>query len=347
MALYKRPNSKFWWMKFFFEGELVQQSTKCSNKRDALQVEAAFRHELALGRIGIKIKKDFPTFEQAVQDFLEWSKVRKGENACKRHRFSAIALQNYFGKTKVDRIEAKDIEAFIRWRLKQPSVKTGGNITRESVNHELRVFKMIFNRLIELGTISESPTRFIKQLPENERSFHVITPSEEKAYLLACPPHLQDVATIMLETGMRPKEVFSLSVDKIFFGEGYLQIEGSKTPSSNRKVHFTPKVEAILRRRAMKFPKGSIFPKGDVPGNDRYLGMNFWHLRVVRKLKFNFDLYDCRHTFATRAIERGVDLMTLAALLGHKDTKMLSRYVHPSEEMKRNAMRKMFLAKAV
>ncbi len=28
MALYKRPNSKFWWMKFTFDGELVQQSTK-------------------------------------------------------------------------------------------------------------------------------------------------------------------------------------------------------------------------------------------------------------------------------------------------------------------------------
>ncbi len=54
MALYKRPNSKFWWMKFYFDGELVQQSTKVANKRDALTIEAAFRHELALGRIGIK-----------------------------------------------------------------------------------------------------------------------------------------------------------------------------------------------------------------------------------------------------------------------------------------------------
>ncbi len=75
--------------------------------------------------------------------------------------------------------------------------------------------------------------------------------------------------------------------------------------------------------------------------------MHFWHLPVVRKLKFDFDLYDCRHTFATRAIKRGVDLITLSALLGHKDTKMLLRYVHQSEEMKAEAMRKMYLAKAV
>lgn len=62
MALYKRPGSKYWWMKFTFGGQLVQQSTKCSNRRDAQTVEAAYRHELALGRIGVKLKKDAPVF---------------------------------------------------------------------------------------------------------------------------------------------------------------------------------------------------------------------------------------------------------------------------------------------
>jgi hypothetical protein len=67
MALYKRENSKYWWMKFHFDGQLVQQSTKCSNKRDALTVESAFRTQLALGQIGIKPKAKAPTFKQAVE----------------------------------------------------------------------------------------------------------------------------------------------------------------------------------------------------------------------------------------------------------------------------------------
>jgi hypothetical protein len=56
MALYKRPNSKFWWMKFTFDGQLIQQSTQVANKRDALTVESAYRTQLALGKIGIKAK---------------------------------------------------------------------------------------------------------------------------------------------------------------------------------------------------------------------------------------------------------------------------------------------------
>jgi site-specific recombinase XerD len=52
-------------------------------------------------------------------------------------------------------------------------------------------------------------------------------------------------------------------------------------------------------------------------------------------------LYDCRHTFATRMVEAGVDLVTLAALMGHSKIQMVLRYAHPTKEHQVQAIRKL------
>lgn len=46
----------------------------------------------------------------------------------------------------------------------------------------------------------------------------------------------------------------------------------------------------------------------------------------------DFVLYDFRHTFATRMAERGMDVATLAAILGHANLRTVMRYVHLSKE---------------
>jgi integrase len=52
-------------------------------------------------------------------------------------------------------------------------------------------------------------------------------------------------------------------------------------------------------------------------------------------------LYDLRHTWATRAAEAGIDLVTLAAMLGHSKINMVLRYAHPTQEHQTKAMEKM------
>jgi integrase len=70
--------------------------------------------------------------------------------------------------------------------------------------------------------------------------------------------------------------------------------------------------------------------------------LNNAHRGAVTRVKLEaFRLYDLRHTFATRATEVGVDLVTLAALLGHSRVQMVMRYAHPTEEHQFNAVKKM------
>ncbi|MBA3323118.1 MAG: tyrosine-type recombinase/integrase [Pyrinomonadaceae bacterium] len=54
----------------------------------------------------------------------------------------------------------------------------------------------------------------------------------------------------------------------------------------------------------------------------------------------SFRLYDLRHTWATRAAMAGVDLVTLAAMIGHSRIQMVLRYAHPSEEHQFQAMKR-------
>jgi integrase len=53
-----------------------------------------------------------------------------------------------------------------------------------------------------------------------------------------------------------------------------------------------------------------------------------------------FRIYDLRHTFASRMAMAGVDLVTLAALLGHSRVQMVMRYAHPVEVHKIDAVAK-------
>jgi integrase len=140
---------------------------------------------------------------------------------------------------KVDRIQKKHIEDFIVWRSRQTSRKTKNLITRETVNLELAALKTIFNRLLDAKILRDNPARTVKQLKSNERSFHVISSDEEKLYLLAAPQPLQDVALLMLETGMRCGEVYQLQRQDVLLEKSYLKVNKAKTKSSVRKIHLS------------------------------------------------------------------------------------------------------------
>jgi integrase len=54
-----------------------------------------------------------------------------------------------------------------------------------------------------------------------------------------------------------------------------------------------------------------------------------------------FRLYDLRHTWATRAAMSGIDLVTLASMLGHSRIQMVLRYAHPTQDHQTKAMERL------
>jgi integrase len=97
----------------------------------------------------------------------------------------------------------------------------------------------------------------------------------------------------------------------------------------------------VLSIRLAKVKGECLFPGRGV-GDEPIVKVKNAHTGALKRSKVRaFRLYDLRHTWATRAAMAGVDLVTLAAMLGHSRVQMVMRYAHPTEEHQFNAMEKM------
>ena len=71
-------------------------------------------------------------------------------------------------------------------------------------------------------------------------------------------------------------------------------------------------------------------------------GANADGFTAVSYTHLHFTFHALRHTFATRALERGMDYKTLSAILGHYSVAFtMDTYVHSMDEHKRREMDKM------
>lgn len=358
MAIYKRGG--VYWMNFWVDDYHVQKTTKCKNKRDAEAVERAYRTQLAKGEVGLETKKPAPVFSQAVKDFLLWSKHEHAAhaNTHKRYETSSKALLRFFTDAPLDRITSEDVEKFKRERGKQrkrapgkPPAKPAKKprpasvklIKPATVNRELACLKALFNYYIKDDVLAKNPVSRVKFYAESQDHTRVLSSDEERLYLLAASQPLQDVATLMIETGARPEEICRLQRGNVNLAQGYLSIPFGKTKAARRKLPLSARVRGIIEQR-LKDAKGDYLFAGGRGGervNHPVVKLNAAHNGAVKRSEVaKFRLYDLRHTFATRASEAGVDLVTLAAMLGHSRVQMVMRYAHPSEEHQFNAMKK-------
>lgn len=194
--------------------------------------------------------------------------------------------------------------------------------------------------------IAKNPVKDVKFLDEDNEQTRVLNAEEEKLYLLAASQPLQDIATLMLETGMRPEEVYRIRRGNVFLEQGYLFNPYGKTKAAKRKIPLSDRAATILSQRREKAKGDYLFP-GRIPRgmNPEDAGpivkVNNAHTAAVKRCKVAyFRLYDCRHTWATRMAQAGVDLVTPAVMLGHSRINMVMRYAHPSEEHQFAAMEK-------
>lgn len=239
---------------------------------------------------------------------------------------------------------------------------TGRGVEEVTIRHDLHALSKFFTYAQKHNWTRANPVKDIK-LPSDADAvrIHPVTPAEEAAYFGYCLANgyqdLHDCGRLMLLQGPRPDELYSLPWSAVNLEAGTMLIARGKSRAARRSLRLVPESREILARRLREQAAGSqplyvgsrpslggkapqhqarqemsgspkwVFPSPVKPGC-HLVKLNAHHDEVIEATGLRFVLYDFRHTFATRAIKRGVDLPTLKALMGHSSLRSLMHYVH-------------------
>lgn len=243
-----------------------------------------------------------------------------------------------------------DIDEYKIRRRQEQSQRHHRLITARTVNFEVSTLRTFFYYLInERGLGMENPCSRFKKL-RDARSLGRSRPptySQEEldALFLHCDEFERAVFATLLLTGLRKKELYFLTWNDVDLKTATLRVSGegkvgfSPKDYEERVIPTPPDLLEILRglpRRAFW-----VFPNRN--------GNRLNHL--LRRLKTIADrasiasatLHKFRHTYATRLLEEGADIVTVQKLMGHSDIETTRKYLNPEDDLKRKAANRLRL----
>ncbi len=215
MSLYKRGN--VYWYDFWFLGSRHRDSTRTSNKRTAEQVLAAFKTALAKGEVGIRKKKDVPTFGEFWEQALCEIKADNPDNSRtidfyetnfqKSVRFSPLA------KAKLDAIDEELLARFRQHLIAKEE------LAAPTINRRLGAIRRVLYIAKEWKLIVGVPTFPMMSEKGHGREF-VLTPALKREFLARAPEKYRIIFEFLLETGLRISECVKLTWDRVFLAAG-------------------------------------------------------------------------------------------------------------------------------
>lgn len=239
-------------------------------------------------------------------------------------------------------------------------------LSPKTLKHISVIFKSIVDFVNEKYDLSIDLKEYNFSSPKY-RKINVLSVSEQKRlekYLLLKPDLTKLGVLLCLYTGLRIGELCALKWSDIDLENGILIVNKTMQRIQNTDTEIKAKTSVIIEEpksdnsiRDIPLPNHIIILlkkykpsnaelKYFLTGNINYIEPRTMQNKFKKYLEEsdidNINFHALRHTFATRAIESGIDVKSISEILGHSTVNMtLEKYVHITMEQKQRQINKL------
>ena len=260
----------------------------------------------------------------------------------------------YLGKILLCQLTQKDLQQFYA------HLKKGGRLVRTEQHGKGLSDRMVrmthakcraaLDQAVQENLIRTNPAVGCKIPPKRGREMQVLSRQELQRFLIqAKADGYFELFLLDLSTGLRRGELLALqwsdldldagtlSVTKqVYETNGEIHMSVPKTKASIRKLVLPPAVVEVFREYRKTAKSRWLFPspvREDMPLTPGSM-LRRLHILLERAGCKQIRFHDLRHTFATMALENGMDIKTLSAMLGHVSAATtLDIYTHITGDM--------------
>ena len=305
------------------------------------------------------------TIQKLLNEWLET--YQKGHIKTRTYsRYKGLMEQHIIpaiGSFQIEDLGRREIQKFLLQERDNGNKRSGEKLSASSINIMLTVLNLAFEYACDMEYIPENPCIHVRRTPSERSSSEAFSVKEQRALeseIEASGDKRLVGILLCLYTGLRIGEVLGLMWDDVDLEHGIicinktvyrakdqngswqLRVDSPKTKSSIRMIplpeyitqHLIHYKEYAVSPYVVETKKGERMPIRSY----QYIFEKLAEQAGVRKLNF----HALRHTFATRAIECGMDVKVIAEILGHKNASItLNRYAHCMLDHKIEMMHKL------
>ena len=330
---------------------LAHTKGECEEKLKALKEE--------LGKVAQRVKPEMPFgewidywYQSFCKPALRESTQAGYENAIYRHIIPNI------GHIPLCKLAQNDLQQFYANLKKNGRLRysdtCGKGVSDRTVRACHSRCRSALEKAVDDGLITRNPSAGCKLPPKKGKEMQILTKSElGRFFARAKEEGYYELFLLELSTGMRRGEIVGLKWSDFNAANNSLRIarqanrvkgktvvQPPKTKTSIRTVVLPQYMTEILTEMKKEKTCEWIFPSpvniGEPRNPDSIYGKFQKILKRAQCKKIRF--HDLRHTFATMALENGMDIKTLSAMIGHISAETtLNIYSHITDTMQQQA----------